>query len=97
MVSNVVIEELSDVEDILCATFSADDTYAYDASPNVHSQDMCIIMNNLIDALLTINDALTQTYIVVSGPSFHVTLLLLLEEAMAMYTLETITHVPLRV
>ena len=25
---NVVIEELSNVEDILCATFSAEDTYA---------------------------------------------------------------------
>ena len=36
LASNVVIEELSDVEDILCATFSADDSYAYDASLNVH-------------------------------------------------------------
>mgnify|MGYP000016945791 CR=1 FL=1 len=73
LASNVVIEELSDVEDILCATFSADDTYAYDASLNIHSQDMCITKNDLIDALLAVNDALAQTWIVDSGASFHVT------------------------
>ena len=73
MASNVVIEELSDVEDILCSTFSADDTYAYDTSLNIHSQDMCMTKNDLIDALLTVNDALTQTWIVDSGASFHVT------------------------
>ena len=72
MASNVVIEELSDVEDILCATFSADDTYAYDASLNIHSQDMCITKNDLIDGLPTINDALAQTWIVGSSASFHV-------------------------
>ena len=58
---------------ILCANFSADDTYAYDASLNIHSQDMCITKNDLIDALPTINDALAQTWIVDSGASFHVT------------------------
>ena len=47
LASNVVIEELSDVEDIFCATFSADDTYTYDASLNIHSQDMCITKNDL--------------------------------------------------
>ncbi|KAH7422992.1 hypothetical protein KP509_12G034600 [Ceratopteris richardii] len=35
--SNVVIEELSDVENILCTILSADDTYAFDSSLNVHS------------------------------------------------------------
>ena len=64
LASNVVIEELSDVEDILCVTFSADDTFAYDASLNVYSQDMCITKNDLVDALLTVNDALAQTWIV---------------------------------
>ena len=67
LASNVVIEELSDVEDILCATFS------YDASLNIHSLDVCISKNDLIDALLTVNDAMAQTWIVDSGASFHVT------------------------
>ena len=98
MASNVVIEDLSDVEDILCVTFSADDTYAYDASPNIPSEDMWITKNDLIDALLTVNDALAQTWIVDSGASFHVTptkecfvFLFLPQAAMVMYTLETIT------
>ncbi len=71
--SSVVIEELSDVEDILCATLSDDEAYDIDASLNVHSQDMQITKSDLIDALLTVNDALSQTWIVDSGASFHVT------------------------
>ena len=34
---------------------------------------MCITENDLIDALLTVNDALAQTWIVDSSASFHVT------------------------
>ena len=98
MASNVVIEELSDVEDILCATFSADDTYAYDASVNVHSQDMCITKNDLIDALLSVNDALAQTWIVDSGASFHVTHI---KECFSTFITgihgHVIMHVPLKV
>ena len=71
--SSVIIEELSDVEDILCVTMSADDTHDYDASLNVHTQDMSITKGDLIDALLTANDALSQTWIIDSGVSFHVT------------------------
>ena len=33
---------------------------------------MCITTNDLIDALLNVNDALAQTWIVDSGTSFHV-------------------------
>ena len=50
--SNVVIEELSDVEDILCATMAAVDASDYDDSINVHAQDMQITKGDLIDALL---------------------------------------------
>ncbi|MCO5581886.1 hypothetical protein L7F22_035775 [Adiantum nelumboides] len=69
--SSVIIEELSDVEDILCVTMSADDTHDYDASLNVHTQEMSITKGDLIDALLTANDALSQTWIIdsVSGSS----------------------------
>ena len=42
MASSVIIEELSHVEDILCVTMSADDMHDYDASLNVHTQDMSI-------------------------------------------------------
>ena len=35
--------------------------------------DMCITKNDFIDALLTINDALAQTWILDSGASFHET------------------------
>ena len=73
MASSVIIEELSDVEDILCVTMSADDAHDYDASLNVHTQDMSITKGDLIDALLTTNDALSQTWIIDSGASFHVT------------------------
>ena len=45
----------------------------HDTFLNVHSQDMCITKNDLIDALLTVNDALAQTWIVDYGASFHVT------------------------
>ena len=53
--------------------FSADDTYACDASLNIPSKDMCITKNDLIDALLIANDALAQTWIDDSSASFHVT------------------------
>ena len=55
--SSVVIEELLDVEDILCVTLSVDDAHELDASLNVHTQDMQITKSDLIDALLTVNDA----------------------------------------
>ena len=63
---------------------------------------MCITKNDLIDDLLTVNDALVQTWIVDFGASFHVDPIkecfsTLLQAAMAMYTLETIMHAPLRV
>ncbi|KAH7302046.1 hypothetical protein KP509_23G053800 [Ceratopteris richardii] len=71
--SSVIIEELSDAEDILCATMEAEHAEVIDPSINIHAQDMQITKRDLIDALLTVNDALSQTWIVDSGASFHVT------------------------
>ena len=44
-----------------------------DASVYNHAQNMQITNSNLIDALLTLNDVLSQTWSVNSSASFHVT------------------------
>lgn len=67
MTSSVVIEELSDIDDILCATMSPMDAQVY------HAQDMQITRSDVIDALLSMSDGLSQSWIVDSGASFHVT------------------------
>ena len=43
------------------------------ASVFIHTQDMQITKSDIIDALLTLNDALSQTWIVDSGASFQIT------------------------
>ena len=73
MASSVIIEEPSDAEDILCATMAANPAEVYNASVNIDAQNMQIRKRDLIDALLTLNDALSQTWIVDLGASFHVT------------------------
>ena len=65
MASNVIIEDLSGEDgDVLCIT---GDAFL------VHVQDMQITKTDVIDALLSIDDGLTQTWIVDSRASFHVT------------------------
>ena len=65
MASNVIIEDLSGEDgDVLCITGDAFIAYV---------QDMQITKTDVIDALLSIDDGLTQTWIVDSGASFHVT------------------------
>ena len=66
-------EEPLDAEDILCATMATDHPEVNGASVFIHAQDMQITKSDLIDALLTLNDALSQTWIVNSSASFHVT------------------------
>ena len=65
--SSVIIEDLSDVDDILTVTMSPLDAFAG------NMQDMQITKADVIDALLSTNDALSQSWIVDSGASFHVT------------------------
>ena len=65
--SSVMIEDLSDTDDILTVTMSPLDAYAGSM------QDMQITKADVIDALLSTNDALSQSWIVDSGASFHVT------------------------
>ena len=71
--SSVIIAELADAEDILGTTMAVYHADINDASINIHAQDMQITKRDLIDALLTLNYALSQTWIVDSGASFHVT------------------------
>ena len=66
-------EEPLDAEDILCVTMATDHREVNGASVFIHAQDMQITKSELIDDLLTLNDALSQTWIVDSGASFHVT------------------------
>ena len=72
MASSFVIEDPLDVEDILSTTIATDHAEVNGASV-IHAHVMLITKSNLIDALLTLNDALSQTWIVGSGASFHVT------------------------
>lgn len=65
--SSVVIEELSDIEEILVASSCLSDFVV----PN--AEDMLISKKDVIDALLSANDGLSQSWIVDSGASFHVT------------------------
>ena len=65
--SSVIIEDLSDLEDILTVSMSPLDAFAG------NMQDMQITKADVIDALLSTNDALSQSWIVDSGASFHVT------------------------
>ena len=73
MASNVIIEETSDAEDILCATMAANHAEVNDGYVFIHAQHMQITKSDIIDALLMLNDALSQTWIVDLGASFHVT------------------------
>ena len=66
-----VIEEPSDAEDIL--PWQQIMLKLMVLLFFIHAQDIQITKSNLIDALLTLNDALSQTWIVGSGASFHVT------------------------
>ena len=59
--SSVIIEEPSDVEDILCANMTPSHAEVNDASVYIHGHDMQITKGDLIDALRTLNDALSQT------------------------------------
>ena len=52
---------------------AADHAEVNGASVFIHAQDMEITKSDLIDALCTLNDVLSQTWIVASGVSFHVT------------------------
>ena len=72
MASNVIIEETSDAEDILCATMAANHAEVNDGYVFIHAQHMQITKSDIIDALLMLNDALSQTWIVDLGASFHV-------------------------
>ncbi|MCO5584791.1 hypothetical protein L7F22_038723 [Adiantum nelumboides] len=65
--SSVVIEELSDVEEILVSASCPTDLVMTNA------EDMLILRRDVIDALLSANDSLSQSWIVDSGASFHVT------------------------
>lgn len=65
--SSVVIEELSDLEEILVAASCPSDLVVANA------EDMLISQKDVIDALLSANDGLSQSWIVDSGASFHVT------------------------
>lgn len=75
--TSVVIEELSDIEEILVASSCPSDFMLLNA------EDILISRKDVIDALLSANDGLSQSWIVDSGASFHVTLCL---ECFAMYT-----------
>ena len=66
-------EEPLDAEDILCVTMATDHPEVNGASVFIHAQDMQITKTDLIDTLLTLNDGQSQTLIVDSGASFHVT------------------------
>ena len=61
---DVIIEEISDAEDILCATMATDHAKVNGASVFIHAQYMQITKSDIIDALLTLNDALSETWIV---------------------------------
>ena len=65
--SSVVITELSDTEEILVAASCPSDFVVANA------EDMLISRRDVIDALLSANDGLTQSWIVDSSASFHVT------------------------
>ena len=65
--SSVIIEDLSEVDDILTVSMSPLDAFAS------NMQDMQITKADVIDALLSTNDALSQSWIVDSGALFHVT------------------------
>ena len=52
---------------------AANPAEVYKASVNIDAQNMQIRKRDLIDALLTLNDALSQTWIVDSRAAFHVT------------------------
>ena len=73
MASSVTLEELSDLEDILCLADASLDDASHVDSPMVHALDMKISQMDLIDALLDGIDAHTQTWILDSGASHHVT------------------------
>lgn len=73
----MIIEELSDAEDILAVAVCQPVDVVATAS------DMFITKPNIIDALLSANDGLSQSWKVDSGASFHVTPLL---ESFASYT-----------
>ena len=73
MVSNVIVDELSDLEDILCAVDASFVGASHSDATMVHALDMKITQVDLIDALLDGTNAFTQTWIVDSGASYHVT------------------------
>ena len=63
--SSVIIDDPSHVEDILCVTM-----VAYHVEVNDVYEDMHITKSDLTDALLTLNDALSQTCIMDSCASY---------------------------
>ena len=66
MACSAIIEEPSDVEDILCAEVN-------DVSIYIHAYGMQITKSDVIDVLLTLKDVLSQTWILDLGASFHIT------------------------
>ena len=73
MASSVILDELSDLEDILWAVDASFVDASHVDPTMVHALDMKITQVDLIDALLDGIGAFPQTWIVDSGASYHVT------------------------
>ena len=75
MASNVIIEESSNAENIICATMEANHVDVNGASVFIHAHDMQIRKSDIIYVMINLISALSKTWIV--DLSHHSMLLIL--------------------